>query len=75
MKGEKLGYCTRQLKPIAVVLCMQWAGGGCAMQVLQEVSAHSLLTEAKDFIAKCHFGIFLAIQAFAQKGIKNLRHS
>ena len=34
-----------------------------AVQVLQEVFGllSSTLTEAKDFIAKCHFGISLAI--------------
>ena len=48
------------LLKLTYVQCSQCYG---AVQVLQEVFGllSSPLTEAKDFIAKCHFGIFLAI--------------
>ena len=60
------------------VQCSQYYG---AVQVLQEVFGllSSTLTEAKDFIAKCHFGISLAITLpvmviqivkFSRKGYK-----
>ena len=74
--SEKVFFTARDL----VIMCSAVSIMG-AVQVLQEVFGllSSTLTEAKDFIAKCHFGISLAITMtvmfvrvvkFSRKGYK-----